>query len=159
MIVEFTDFQCPSCAKTAAELDEIRRKYGDTVTLVFKQFPLAYHPFAERAARFALAVKRLAGNATYLTVRRRLFEEQAEWGATGDAAFERYAKDVGIDWEKVRTEMHNVAVTTLLAEDRAEAAQHDVRRVPVVFVNGRKIDGYQPAERVTVIINQLVPQR
>src|ERR1700716_3765208 len=42
-IVEFSDFQCPYCAKATAEVKQILNKYPKDVRFIFKQFPLDTH--------------------------------------------------------------------------------------------------------------------
>lgn len=49
-IVEFSDFQCPYCANLATVLSNLRRKWGDRVTVVYRHFPSAGHPQAMPAA-------------------------------------------------------------------------------------------------------------
>src|SRR5690606_40402669 len=43
-IVEFSDFQCPYCAKAATVVGEIRAEYGDHGRCVLHQFPAEIHP-------------------------------------------------------------------------------------------------------------------
>ena len=50
LIVEFSDFQCPYCARGASTVDEILEKYPDDVKVVFKHFPLGFHNWAKPAA-------------------------------------------------------------------------------------------------------------
>src|SRR5262245_55619595 len=52
-IVEFSDYQCPFCARVNPTLDRIRKTYGDQVKIVFKDFPLPNHAQAPKAAEAA----------------------------------------------------------------------------------------------------------
>ena len=49
-ILEFSDFQCPYCARLQPTLQAIRAKYPDRVAVVYRHFPLADHPHAMQAA-------------------------------------------------------------------------------------------------------------
>ena len=42
-IVEFSEFECPYCAKAAPTVKRIKEEYGDDVEIVFKHFPLNFH--------------------------------------------------------------------------------------------------------------------
>src|SRR5690606_7404149 len=42
-IVEFSDFQCPFCAKGAELMGEVKKKYGNKVKIAFKNYPLPFH--------------------------------------------------------------------------------------------------------------------
>src|SRR5688572_12617419 len=52
-IVEFSDYQCPFCARVNPTLAKIRETYGDRVKIVFKDYPLPNHPQAPKAAEAA----------------------------------------------------------------------------------------------------------
>ncbi|HKG12831.1 MAG TPA: thioredoxin domain-containing protein, partial [Pyrinomonadaceae bacterium] len=56
-LVEFTDYQCPSCAKTQPALDRIAAEYGERVRLVVRDFPLSQHADAQKAAEAAEAAR------------------------------------------------------------------------------------------------------
>ncbi|MFA5188426.1 MAG: thioredoxin domain-containing protein [Patescibacteria group bacterium] len=49
-MILFTDFQCPYCGRHKPVMDQILKAYPNDVTLVFKHFPLSFHPFAQPAA-------------------------------------------------------------------------------------------------------------
>jgi protein-disulfide isomerase len=52
-IIEFSDYQCPFCARVNPTLDLVRKTYGDKVKIVFKDFPLPNHPQAPKASEAA----------------------------------------------------------------------------------------------------------
>jgi len=56
-IVEFSDFQCPYCAKAVGEVSQLMQKFPKDVRLVFKQYPLDTHSQAQVAAEAALAAQ------------------------------------------------------------------------------------------------------
>ncbi len=161
LIVEFSDFQCVSCAAAAAAVDSLGKEYRDQVRIVYKHFPLFQHTQAEKAARFAIAVKRLSGDEKYRAIRKKLFETQSEWGPASDSSafFERYAKEVGLDWTKIQTEMSTAATTEHLAEDRAEAAKNGVRSVPILFINKRKVNAPRTEEHLRSLVTDLLQKQ
>ena len=56
-IVEFTDFECPSCARQHPVLERIVNEFGDRVRLVVRDFPLSQHANARKAAEAAEAAR------------------------------------------------------------------------------------------------------
>ena len=54
-IVVFDDYQCPYCAGLEPLLRQVSETYPKDVKLVIKQFPLAAHGYAKKAATAALA--------------------------------------------------------------------------------------------------------
>jgi len=50
-IVEFSDFQCPFCAKTHPVVEAVRRRHPGRVAVLYRHFPLdEIHPYARQAA-------------------------------------------------------------------------------------------------------------
>lgn len=156
-LIEFTDLQCTHCAAAAAAVDALQKEYRDSVRVVYKQFPLGrQHPAAEPSARLLLAVKRLYGDDRYQALRAKLLAARPEWIVAAPAPFfEKYAKEMKLDWSKIQPETASAAVDELLREDRAEAAKNGVRAAPTLFINGRKLNGPQSPERLKALVEQL----
>jgi len=57
-IVEFSDFQCPFCGTMAERLRALREANPGKVALVYRHFPLQYHPFAAPAAHASICAER-----------------------------------------------------------------------------------------------------
>jgi protein-disulfide isomerase len=49
-IVEFSDFQCPYCEKVYPTIKALESKYGSKISLEYRQYPLSFHPNAQKAA-------------------------------------------------------------------------------------------------------------
>lgn len=49
-IIEFSDFECPYCAKFTPTMDRILTEYGDKLKFTYRHFPLSFHPNAQKAA-------------------------------------------------------------------------------------------------------------
>lgn len=49
-IVEFSDFECPFCERVYPTIKALREKYGDKISLEYRQYPLSFHPNAQKAA-------------------------------------------------------------------------------------------------------------
>ncbi len=49
-IVEFSDFQCPFCEKVYPTMKALEAKYGSKISLEYRQYPLSFHPYAQKAA-------------------------------------------------------------------------------------------------------------
>ena len=57
VILEFSDFQCPFCAKAVPMLNKIKETYGDKVEIVFEQFPLSFHLSVQNASEASECVR------------------------------------------------------------------------------------------------------
>jgi protein-disulfide isomerase len=57
-IVEFSDFECPYCARAYPTVKQILQTYGGDVRFIYKQFPLSsIHPKAQKAAEASLCAQ------------------------------------------------------------------------------------------------------
>lgn len=53
-IVEFSDFECSYCVKAFPTVEQILKEYKNDVTIYYKQYPLPFHPNAQKAAEASL---------------------------------------------------------------------------------------------------------
>lgn len=146
-IVEFSDFQCPYCAKFVTEtLPQIKEAYIDTgmVKFVYRDFPLGSHPNAQVAAEAAECVGE-TGNEEYFAMHDLIFEKMNEWSYTEDpsAYFISLASSQGHD---IQTCMEEGEMTAEVTADFTAARGYGVTGTPTLFVNGKKIVGAYPFE-------------
>jgi hypothetical protein len=84
-IVEYSDFQCPYCARAAKAVHKIKQRYGKVVRFVFHQYPLPSHTGSMLAAQATMAANDQGKFWEYHDL---LFENQRE---VGREALEEYA--------------------------------------------------------------------
>ena len=141
-IVEFGDFQCPSCGGAAPNVNTLMDEYGDRVGLVFRNFPLAtIHPNARAASATAEAAG-LQGK--YWEMHDLLYERQGDW-SNQDATkrtetFNQYAEEVGLDIEKFKTDVASANVGKKISFDQALGKREGVSATPTFYLNGEKLD-------------------
>ncbi|MCP4655808.1 MAG: DsbA family protein [bacterium] len=149
-IVEFSDFQCPYCSRGAKTVEQILAKYPSDVKLVFKHFPLNFHPWAKPAAVATVCAAEQSPDA-FWTLHDQFFAHQKELNPQNVVAKSKeYLKDSGIDMAKWSTcaedkesEANKAAVASVDA-DMAFGQKLGVRGTPGFFVNGRFLSGAQP---------------
>ena len=95
VLVEFGDFQCPSCAAVHPIVKQIVSEQKD-VLFVFRNFPLPMHQNARKAAEAAEAA---LSQGKYWEMHSLIFENQGEWSNSSDptALFVSYAKKLGLE--------------------------------------------------------------
>ena len=131
VLAEFADFQCPACGSVRPLLDEILKKYPGDVALVFKHFPLAMHPNAEKAARAAVAAHR---QNKFWEMHAQLFENQEKLDA---ATIDQIAKSIGLDWARFQQDRDSEATADAVARDRKQGEALRIASTPSIFINGR----------------------
>jgi protein-disulfide isomerase len=149
-IVEFSDFQCPFCAKGADILKEIKKRYGDKVKVAFKNFPLPFHNHAEQAAVAGLCANE-QGSDKFWKMHDEMFVNQDALDAEG---LKKTAKKIGLkadSFEKCLSENKHLAQ---VKADMEEGRKVKVKSTPTFFVNGKLINGAQPFEVFSELIDE-----
>ena len=158
-IIEFSDFQCPYCAKAYETVNSVIEKHKNDVKLVYKNLPLGFHEQAKPAALFARAVKNLYGDEKFFEAAAILYSRQKEWKNNHEEKFESYTKELGLDWTKIKAEAAKPETEAAVSEDIREGGNLDLRGVPAFFVNGRKISGARPAEIFESMIESIIKEK
>ena len=141
-LVEFGDFQCPSCSGAAPNVKTLMDEYGDRIALIFRNFPLTtIHPNARAASATAEAAG-LQGK--YWEMHDLLYERQGDW-SNQDATkrtetFNQYAEEVGLDIEKFKTDVASANVGKKISFDQALGKREGVSATPTFYLNGEKLD-------------------
>jgi protein-disulfide isomerase len=130
-IIEFTDFQCPSCALAQPMLEKLAAEYGDRVRLVVRDFPLAQHEFAPKAAEAAEAA-RVQGK--YWEYAALLFTNQQ---ALSVDKLKEYATRVGLDRSKFDAMLDSGQFAEKIQRDLLEGTRLGVNSTPTIYINGR----------------------
>lgn len=159
-IVEFSDFQCPFCARVVPTIKELLAKYPDQVRLVFMDFPLNIHPWAEPAA---IAAGCVAGqsNEAFWNLHDYYFENQED--ITPENVIDRSRSvilehDVNSEeWETCArdpaSEVHSLIRGRMQMSMRV-AQSFGASGTPTFFINGRFISGAQPLEALEELVQQ-----
>jgi protein-disulfide isomerase len=136
-IIEFSDFQCPFCARLAERLDSLRLKYGDSVAVVYRHFPInSLHPFARDAARASICADR---HAVFKAYHDRLFRQQQELGSISWTVL---ASDVGVaDTVSFRNCLASAIPDELIRQDSIAASTLNINGTPLLLLNGKLIAG------------------
>lgn len=140
-LIEYGDFQCPACGAVFPIMKDLKQKYSKDVLFVFRNFPLiSIHANAFAAARAAEAAN-LQGK--YWEMHNQLYETQSVWGqlsSNQQATFEGYAKDLGLDVNKFKTDYESETVADRINRDISSASQFSVQGTPTFVLNGKKVD-------------------
>jgi protein-disulfide isomerase len=147
-IVEFSDFQCPFCARAVPTLKQIEDAYQGRVRIVWKHLPLDIHKDAVGAA---LAAEAAGNQGRFWEYHDRLFASQDRLGADD---LKQYAKDLGLEMSRFDADLLKSDQKKKIDADTAEARTLGITGTPGFFVNGRFISGAQPFDVFSKVIDE-----
>jgi protein-disulfide isomerase len=148
-IVVFSDFQCPYCgiADKALRAAVMDKDLKGKVKLVFKNFPLSFHPAAKPAARASLAARE-QGNDKYWKMSEKLFANQRD---LNDNNYVKWAGQIGLNVKKFESDLKaNVAKYDAAIQSDMTLGQNDakVEGTPWIFIGGFEYDGDRSIEDI-----------
>jgi len=134
-LVEFTDYQCPSCAQTQPAIDRLAAEYGDRLRVVVRDFPLtSIHENAFKAAEAAEAAREQGKYWEYVAL---LFRNQSALGAQN---LREYALAAGLDVTRFDAALSSGKFAEKVQRDILDGQRLGVAGTPTIFVNGRRVN-------------------
>lgn len=146
-IIEFSDFQCPFCSRMIPTLEQVKAKYGDKIRLVFRQFPLDFHPHAQKAAEASLCANE---QGKFWELHDAMFQNQQQLAPENLKA---RAAGLGMNAEQFNACLDSGKFAAQVATDRAQGTAAGVSGTPAIFINGRFINGAVPFEQIAAVID------
>jgi len=123
-------------------LEQVLEKNPQSVKLVFKNFPLRSHAFAQKAAVAALAAGR---QNKFWDYHDELFKN---YNRLNDKKFKEIASKLGLNEEQFEKDRKDPLILAKVKSDLQEGINSGVRGTPTIFVNGkrlklRSLEGFQ----------------
>jgi protein-disulfide isomerase len=130
-LVMFGDFQCPFCLGAQSVLRRVRERLGERLVFAFRHLPIVErHPLAPLAAE---ASESAAAQGRFWEYHDALFQAQPKLSRETMLAVGR---ELGLDAERMATEIDSEAHRDRIARDVASAAASGATGTPTFFVNG-----------------------
>ena len=160
LMIEFGDYQCPSCRMFWKEIEpRLKKEYIDTgkVKLVFRDFPLTTHPEAVLAA---MAVNCARDQNNYWEFHDKVFREQYNKGddviRLKPADLKKWAKDIKLDSAAFDQCLDSEKYKGEVMKDKMEGEAAGVQGTPTFFINGRVMGGAQQYPEYKKLIDDLL---
>ncbi len=145
-IVEFSDFECPYCARAVPAIDGIKAQYGDKVRFAFRHFPLSFHAQARPAAKYAHCA---TAQDKFWKVHDGIFESQRD---LSEGSLRAIAQKAGLNMSKLDACLADAATEQAIDADMEAGRLAGVEGTPSFYVNGRPYDGAISAEGFARVI-------
>lgn len=135
-LVEYGDFECPHCGQAHYQLQELEKAIGESMRLVFREFPLTtVHPHAEQAAEAAEAA---GAQRKFWPMHDILFENQ---DALAEEDLLQYAAAIDLDVEQFAADLSLKRFAPRVREHFMGGVRSGVNGTPTFFINGVRHDG------------------
>lgn len=139
-IVEFSDFQCPSCKRSSGWVDPIVAKHPDSVRYIRYDLPLDGHPWAFPAALAGRAIHRQKPD-LFWQFKKDVYERQSDLNAFTFWDWARgWAEDHELDLAKYDADLESAELKKLILDGAGAAFSNDIRATPTYLVNGTIVD-------------------
>jgi protein-disulfide isomerase len=149
-LVEFSDFECPFCARFAGTLKQLHAAFGDDLKIVYRQFPIpSIHPNAFKAAEGSLCAH---DQGKFWEMHDAMFFQQNRLAVSDVKAL---ARQLGLDQRRFDQCLDSGRFTEQVQNDMREAQTVGVTGTPALFINGVPLQGgAQPYEVVAEAVQR-----
>ena len=147
VLVEFADYQCPYCQKVNPQIQQLKKEYGDSLTVIFKDFPLPMHHSSEKAAEASRCAGEQGKFWEYHDVL--FYSKQIELDA-----LKEHARVLKLDGDRFDSCLDSGAEAAAVKKDLEEAKSLGLTGTPSFFVNGHFFSGVVDYAALKDIVNQ-----
>lgn len=146
VIVEFTDYQCPFCARARPNLNQAIADYKDEIFYSVRNFPLDFHAQAKKAAEASLCAN---DQKKYWEYSDKLWENQK---ALDVANLKKFASELKLDTKQFDECLDSNKYAAEVNQDQQDGMKAGVSGTPAFFINGQMVTGAQPPEAFKKVI-------
>lgn len=152
-LVEYSDFECPFCARGYNTVMELMEKYKGKIRFAYKHLPLSFHPQAMPASQYYEAI-RLQSPEKAWQFHDRIYKDQRKL-QNGESFLKALAKELKVDMTKLAADIKSPAVQSRIDADMAEAGKFGFQGTPGFLLNGVPVKGAYPTAHFDQIIEEL----
>lgn len=161
-LVEYSDFECPFCAQFHPTIRQVLQDYGDKVQVVYRTYPLPFHPNAQKAAEAGECITKLGGNDAFWKYEDAIFPKQeAMGGKLSPDAINEIAGKVGVNMAQFKSCLDSGEMADVVKQQMDGGTLAGVSGTPstiVVTKDGPQeiIGGAYPLAQVKATIDKYV---
>jgi protein-disulfide isomerase len=139
-LVEYSDFQCPSCASFHPVVKTLIEQYGEKISFEYKHFPLS--TIHKNALGAAIAAEAAGQQDKFFEFHDLLFENQGEWSAVAvpNTLFLKYAEQLNLDLELFKKHLKSSVLRDKVRSEFDEGRSLEVAGTPTFFLNGERME-------------------
>ena len=139
-IVEFSDMQCPHCAKAASTIDQLLAQEPEA-HFVFQNFPLPMHNWAAKAAAYVDCVGRASNDAVWKFIQKVFDDQNNITAANADEKLKAIATGAGANADEIAACATKPDTKARIDASVALGKSVGVNATPTLFINGQSLSG------------------
>ncbi len=155
-IMAFYDYKCPYTERAHATLKEVLPAFGDTISIVYKNFPLPFHTGAEKVAEAAACVADQGRSEAFADCAfKGYFTDNKDTAA--EEELEACAVEAGVDIDTYAMCLETGRGASIVDGDMKAAAGYGILGTPSLIMGcTHRFSGAYPAEYFTVVFCHLL---
>ena len=159
VLVEYSDHECPFCARFHGTMVDLLKEMGDKVAWVYRDYPLSFHPNAQKAAEGGVCVTSLAGNEAFWKYADSLAAENTKSGKLSPEAITQAAQAAGVNEAAFKEWLDGDKFAQTVKDSLGTGSSAGIQGTPgtIIFVNGEAkelIPGALPLESVKASVEK-----
>lgn len=139
-LIEYSDYECPFCLRHEATMAQALKDFPNDVRIVYRNFPLSFHPQAQKAAEAAECAGR---QGKFWEMHDEIFKANSA-GTMSVEKWKEVAGSLKLDVAKFNKCLDGGEASAKVAQDEDEGASAGVAGTPGTFVNGELVEGAVP---------------
>jgi protein-disulfide isomerase len=159
-IIEFADFECPYCARAYNEIETlVNTTYKDRVRLLWKNFPLPAHTWAQQGAIAAECARQQNPKALW-TFAESFYRDQGDITAQNlRQHIDQYASAAGLDAKALNACVLSDAAEKRVDQDRTEGEAIHINSTPTFLINGVMVVGLPTSNIFDFVITSQLKEK
>lgn len=155
-LIEYSDFECPFCARHHPTMQQVVDTYGDDVNWVYRHFPLSFHLNAQKAAEASECAAELGGNDAFWDMADLLIEN------SDNTKLVAYAEQIGLNGDALKNCVDSGKYAQRVDDQMAGGSAAGVSGTPGTIIlnneNGesRIVSGAQPFSTFQSVIDGML---
>lgn len=149
-LVEYSDFECPFCARFEPTIRQIMDEYKGKVAFTYRHYPLTQiHPMAQKSAE---ASECAGDQKAFFPMHDKLFELSRNSQLTVET-IKKAAVELKLNAKTFNDCLDKGTKAAKVQADQAQGDSYGVQGTPATFINGQLVSGALPIDQIKAIIN------
>jgi len=151
-LIEYSDFECPFCLQHQSTMQKIAEEFKDKIAIVYRHFPLSFHPEAQKAAEASECADE---QGKFWEMHDKIFAANAAGNMSVDQ-WKKEASNLGLNTDQFNSCLDSGKYAAKIRQDSNEGVAAGVQGTPATFINGQLVSGAVPYEQFKTIIEQVL---